>query len=123
MRTLKLTGLLATVGALALLAAGCNGSNQPDADMVIDVGPRPDATQDTGTQDTGTQDTGTQDAGTDSGPTDSGPTDGGGWVDGCFVGTPHAMPEFLNHCTTAQTTTHTIMSSRLLPDGGVPPLP
>ncbi|MDB4991559.1 MAG: hypothetical protein JWN04_6737 [Myxococcaceae bacterium] len=59
----------------------------------------------------------------DAGPTN--PTDGGGTLPtDCFTGTPVAQADFLNRCTSAQTTTKTLAvpAALLTADGGVLPL-
>ena len=123
--------LLAILGLLA--AIGCNGENTTeDSAVVIEAGPgdtgRPDVTVDTGMADSGTTtdvaDTGTvTDTGSDAG--NDAPSDGGGsYVDGCFVGTPTLMTDFLNRCGGAVAfPARAARGGRLLPDGGVQPLP
>ncbi len=138
--------------AAALGAAGCDSGSSTTTDagsIVIDV-PRPDTgsstdvatTTDTGTAtdngaaaDTGTAtDTGaTTDTGTtlDAGApadaptvTDAATDAPGTWVDGCFVGRPVQMREFLNRCGGAVAfPARAARGSRLLADGGVQPLP
>ena len=130
--------------AAALGAAGCDSGSSSTTDagsIVIDVA-RPDTgsttdvatVADTGSPtDTGTAtDTGaTSDAGsvvdapaaTDAG-TDAATDAPGTWVDGCFAGTPVQMREFLNRCGGAVAfPARAARGSRLLPDGGVQPLP
>ena len=127
--------------AAALLGSACSSSNDnTDAGtIVIDVA-RPDTggTTDAGnTTDTpATTDTGTPsdtpiatDVGVDAGvpsdvATDAATDAAGRYVDGCYVGTPVQMTDFLNRCGGAVAfPARAARGSRLLPDGGVQPLP
>ncbi|MFO0649047.1 MAG: hypothetical protein U0326_22590 [Polyangiales bacterium] len=50
-------------------------------------------------------------------------TDGGAYVDGCFVGTPSSMTDFLNRCGGAVAfPPRAARGTRLTADGGVQPL-
>lgn len=126
--TLKTRWLAALLGA-AFALAGCPTNDQQDG-AVLETGPRPDrvVTPDAPATDAPEMDATVtpMDGGGDGAAPDVTPPpgDGGGmWVDGCFVGRPTAMVEFLNRCTTAERARHTPMSPRITADGGVPPLP
>jgi hypothetical protein len=119
--------------ALALAAApGCTSSNGGADVPVIEAGGQPDIqysdaqaptgdAADAATRPDASGPDGTADAATPG--ADGGASDAGTWADGCFVGRPVQMVEFLNRCTTAQTAAHTMSAPLLLADGGVPPLP
>lgn len=123
----RISGWMFCVLASSLGVAACSGSNNNNDAAVIEAGG-------SDVQDVSVVDTGTDAGSTDTGPgvdvvdvvdasADAGPTDAGSWVDGCFVGRPVQMVEFLNRCTTAERATHTMMSPLISADGGVPALP
>ncbi len=131
------------LSAAILFGAACDDDNSTDAGTItVDV-PRPDVTQ----TDAQTDATQTDVAPTDVAPTDvtqsdtasdatsdasadatsdasaDAQTDGGTYVDGCFVGTPVTMSDFLNRCGGAVAfPARAARGSRLTADGGVQPL-
>lgn len=128
--------------ALGASLAACNDSNANDGGLVtldVPVVDRPsttDAGTDTATQPDVATDTAPADAATDVTPdvTADASVDAasdaaadvmrGMYVDGCFVGTPVEMTDFLNRCTTATTLpARAPRGTRLTADGGVQPLP
>lgn len=128
------------VAALALGSACSNSDTTPNTPITVDV-PRPDVSSNDAAADTVSDvatDTATDtaspdvaadvaaDASPDAGADASADaaTDGGMYVDGCFVGTPVLMTDFLNRCTTAVgAPSRAPRGARLTADGGVQPLP
>ncbi|MDB4976416.1 MAG: hypothetical protein JWN48_4757 [Myxococcaceae bacterium] len=111
---------LLALSVLALASACGDDNSSPAADGGPPVVVRP--VLDSGTPDSGVIVTPTTDGGTPVAPT----TDSGTPVTpgDCFTGTPMVMTDFLNRCTSAQTTTKTLAvpSALLTADGGVVPL-
>lgn len=117
------------IAATLLFASACDDSSNTDAGTItVDV-VRPDVQTPT---DTPAADAASDvsadiasDASTDAGAdvTTDASTDGGTYVDGCFVGTPSTMTDFLNRCGGAVAfPPRAARGTRLTPDGGVQPL-
>lgn len=131
------------LSAAILFNAACDDDNSTDAGTItVDV-PRPDVTQTDAQSDAPqsdvaptdvtqvdvTQSDVASDATSDASVavsadvTADAQTDGGMYVDGCFVGTPVTMTDFLNRCGGAVAfPARAARGSRLTADGGVQPL-
>ncbi len=123
------TGLL--MAALLVCAGACNSNDDTDGGTItVDV-PRPDVQRPDAAPDDVTASDVATDAAVDAGATGDATSDaavdasdGGAYVDGCFVGTPVTMSDFLNRCGGAVAfPARPARGTRLTPDGGVQPLP